>query len=770
MKKKLALATLALTLASSTIAYASFNVRFHANTGTFPEGGAVYETTTSTTGVDPRHFVDSMPVAPIRLGYTFLGWHIDQHGSGSPFTADTVLTGSIDLFAHWRSHSPSAYPIVVQPQTRIPQAGVAGTVTFRVQTGLSSGRPGWELHAPRNSGLIRRGTTIDIVDGEGTFGITFGPDTPAGQHQVSVTISGVRSEPFIFELAPPAGTYHSVSFDMAGGFYNDSNQQIHISVPNNTIIPADRRVVPSLSGYQFMGWQNTATGQLVDISTTAISGPLALRAHFVPANQRTLTFVPNGGVTPQGVGAFTRGLPMGQSFAQVFGNTGAHSFGTVAAISRPGFNFAGWRMADGQLFNQHTPMPATDTTIHATWRPIGPQGVLLLQFDPGQFGPTLPGGVTTVAVAANQTLRTSAGYHTFEQGNLAPTWTGFDFVGWELPSGELLSIENTVFSPFTFSNQAPIVLTPRWSPVQTWTLAFSPNGGAFPDGNTTAQNMQVARGHTVWTHYRLSLESFVPTPVRAGYTFGGWFVSGGTQAFTAQTAIQGHLGVAARWLAPGGAIAPNEPTINAPQTVPGIPSLMPAIPNVPVVTPDIAPTVAITDVNASHWASQYIAHVAGAGIFAPLTPGQFAPDANMTRAMFAQVLFNLEGASNQFQTPQFSDVAVGAPYFDAVQWASVMGIIQGLGDGRFNPHGDITREEIAVLLHRYTAIFSVQVAQPFAAMPFTDQSAINHWANDAVTFVQTAGLVSGNADGSFAPRQTATRAQVAAIVSRFMNR
>ena len=769
---KLALATALLTVATSTLVYGSFTVRFNTNTGTFLEGGHLYETTTSQGVGTTNHFVDSMPTPPIRTGYTFQGWHLDAQGGGGEFTARTAVTGSLELYAHWRSLSPSAYPLVIEPQRNIPRAGAPGTVTFRVQTGLSSGRPGWTLNAPAGSGLIRRGTTMEIIDGGGTIGITFSEHTPPGQHQVSITIGTVTSAPFILELAPPGGAYHSVSFDLAGGFYNNSNQDVHISVPTGTVITPDRQVTPTLAGHTFIGWENIATGQLVDISTLTITQPLALRAQLVPADQRTLTFIPNGGVTPQGTSPFTRGLPMGESFAQVFGVSGAHSFGTVAAINRPGFNFAGWRTLSGQLFDQHTPMPSTHTDIYATWRPIGPGGVLNLQFDPGQFGPTLPGGVTTVPVAFNQSLQTSTGYQTFAQGGLEPTWTGFNFVGWELPSGQLMDVASTTFSNLVFGIHEPIRLTPRWVPAETWTLAFSPNGGSFPNGSTTAQNMQVARGHSVWSHHRLALDAFVGVPTREGYTFGGWFISGGQQAFTPQSYVQGHVGIAARWIAPNGSIAPNLPAINIPQAdLPGhIPSLMPAIPNIPVTIPEMMPVVAVEDVPMAHWASTYIGQVLQAEVFETLAPGQFGPEVNMTRAMFAQVLFNLEGATNQFQNPQFSDVMPHATYFDAVQWASTMGIIHGLGDGRFNPQGDITREEIAVLLHRYTAIFSMAVPPTTVAMSFTDQASISGWATDAVTFTQTTGLVTGNPDGSFAPRDTATRAQVATIVSRFMNR
>ena len=390
-----------------------------------------------------------------------------------------------------------------------------------------------------------------------------------------------------------------------------------------------------------------------------------------------------------------------------------------------------------------------------------------LIFEPGSG--TLPSGVTTLNVVPNQTIQSSTGYTSWEQFGLVPYRSGFNFLGWEQPNGSLLGISTTTISPVAFPHQ--ITLTPRWSPIDIWQIIFVANGGTIVDGSS---ERNVARGHTVWSHYGLPIGNFAPTVVNEGYTFGGWFVFGGVQPFTAQTPITSHIRVYARWISEDGVPPLNEsapPYFNGQPSLPDIPSLQPAIPIPPLdLTPphnSIDNIEIIHDVHESHWALEYISFVMNEGIFNSINPGQFGPDVNMTRYMFAQSIFNLEGAENVFQTPQFNDVTQNHASFNAIQWASVMGIVQGVGNNNFDPNGDITREQIAVLLHRYASIFGIPMQQ---GLPnFTDNEYISPWAISAVGSVQSMGLISGRPDGSFDPQATATRAEVAAIFSRFIN-
>ena len=143
----------------------------------------------------------------------------------------------------------------------------------------------------------------------------------------------------------------------------------------------------------------------------------------------------------------------------------------------------------------------------------------------------------------------------------------------------------------------------------------------------------------------------------------------------------------------------------------------------------------------------------------------------MTRAMFVQVLANLENVNlNAYRTQTsgtFYDTNTTAWYFGAVEWAAGQGLVSGVGDGNFAPNQPITRQEMAVMLNRY--IVSRGIALPHSATtPFADQSDISAWAVDGVSAIQAAGIISGMPDGSFAPHDTATRAEVATIFARFL--
>ena len=114
----------------------------------------------------------------------------------------------------------------------------------------------------------------------------------------------------------------------------------------------------------------------------------------------------------------------------------------------------------------------------------------------------------------------------------------------------------------------------------------------------------------------------------------------------------------------------------------------------------LAPGV-FTDVPAGHWASEAIAYVTGEGYFNGTSETTFGPSVPMSRAMLATVLWRMEGQPAPTGANTFTDVPAGQWYTDAVTWAAEQGIVTGTGNGLFDPNGDITREQLAVMLYRY---------------------------------------------------------------------
>ena len=146
----------------------------------------------------------------------------------------------------------------------------------------------------------------------------------------------------------------------------------------------------------------------------------------------------------------------------------------------------------------------------------------------------------------------------------------------------------------------------------------------------------------------------------------------------------------------------------------------------------------------------------------------FAPNSETTRAQLVTILYRLEGAPEVSGTSGFSDVAAGIWYTDAVAWAAQNGIVNGVSDTEFAPGDDITREQLAVILYRYAACQGYDVSQRADLSGFGDASSIRPYAQEALSWAHAQGLVLGFEDGSLRPQGTASRAQIAAVLMRFL--
>ncbi len=197
---------------------------------------------------------------------------------------------------------------------------------------------------------------------------------------------------------------------------------------------------------------------------------------------------------------------------------------------------------------------------------------------------------------------------------------------------------------------------------------------------------------------------------------------------------------------------------------------------VPITTPSPAPGTigGFTDVADNHWAKGSIAYVTVKGLFNGMTDTTFAPDTEMTRAMYVVVLSRFGTKIDaKWQIPcdspkQFDDIAAGEWYSDAVAWAGGTGLVNGMGNNMFEPSRPITREQLAVMTVNFARLCGAQLPSNVEAVTFADSGSIQDWAVDAVRVAQQAGLINGRTDGTFAPQDTATRAEVAAILHRFV--
>ncbi len=155
--------------------------------------------------------------------------------------------------------------------------------------------------------------------------------------------------------------------------------------------------------------------------------------------------------------------------------------------------------------------------------------------------------------------------------------------------------------------------------------------------------------------------------------------------------------------------------------------------------------------------------------FMGTSANKFSPDANMTRGMFVTVLGRFANATGT-PSDRFNDVSSASYYAGFVAWAAENGIVSGVSNDKFSPESDVTREQLAVMVYNYMKFIKTDLEFINNKVDFTDDDKISVWAKEAVYYMQRAGIISGMPDGSFKPKGTATRAEVATIFMNLSNK
>ena len=178
-----------------------------------------------------------------------------------------------------------------------------------------------------------------------------------------------------------------------------------------------------------------------------------------------------------------------------------------------------------------------------------------------------------------------------------------------------------------------------------------------------------------------------------------------------------------------------------------------------------------TDVPAGSWYYGAAAYAYNNGLFAGTTATTFAPNVTMTRAMLVSVLWRLAGEPAPKGTNTFADVLDGTWYTDAVTWAAENGVVAGIGSGRFDPTGAVTREQTAVILFNYAQSKGYDVSARADLSVFPDAGSVSGWAQEALAWANASGLISGAVRGTqtiLDPQGSASRAQVAMILMGYV--
>ena len=197
----------------------------------------------------------------------------------------------------------------------------------------------------------------------------------------------------------------------------------------------------------------------------------------------------------------------------------------------------------------------------------------------------------------------------------------------------------------------------------------------------------------------------------------------------------------------------------------------PDIPLPPVTpTPTPTPELPFDDVKPGDWFYNDVVYVYEKGIMDGVDNRVFSPNTTLNRAMFVTMLYRVAGEPTVSKTADFSDVPGGTWFSDAVAWASSQGIVDGYDDDLFGPYNSLTREQLATILYRYAKWSGMSTYAPTDALAgFADAADVSSYALDAMRWAVYTGLMQGSENG-LEPQSSASRAQVAAIIHRFLDK
>ena len=172
------------------------------------------------------------------------------------------------------------------------------------------------------------------------------------------------------------------------------------------------------------------------------------------------------------------------------------------------------------------------------------------------------------------------------------------------------------------------------------------------------------------------------------------------------------------------------------------------------------------DVAPNAWYKAAVQYAYDNGLMTGVSNTEFAPEAT-TRAMIVSMLARLENVTSA-ESAGFADVDDNDWYATAVNWAANVGVVNGYEDGTFKPNTAITREQLAAILMNYASYKGEDVSNRADLSAYSDTATISSWANDVMQWAVAEGLISGMTADTLQPQGSATRAQVAAILERFL--
>lgn len=323
-------------------------------------------------------------------------------------------------------------------------------------------------------------------------------------------------------------------------------------------------------------------------------------------------------------------------------------------------------------------------------------------------------------------------------------------VGNQVEAVGLASYDNTFYldgkqiAPrIRIRDRADVVCTAGETPAKTWNITYVTDGGTINGAYPTT--------------YTEGTVTVLPTNVtKSGYTFLGWFTAytGGVQVRQIGATETGDKVFYAHWKKNADPIDP----------------IIPILPGIIGGNTGSNIKLPFGDVTVSDWFYDDVRYVYANGIMDGTSSDRFAPNAPLTRAMIVTILYRMAGSPSVSGSSDFTDVAAGKWFAKAVAWAAANGIVNGYGDSLFGPNDPVTREQLAAILYRY-AVYGGMTAVTLEENlgGFADTAQLSAYAIQAMNWAVGQGLINGSGS-NLVPKAQATRAQVAAIIHRYLER
>ena len=691
----------------------TYSVTLHANGGTISSGNV----TSYNYGEGA-----TLPAADntTREGYTFAGWYDNEVLTGNPITEiSTDETGNRTYWAKWTINQY--------------------TITFDTDGGSEV--------APITQDY---GTAITAPADPTREGYTFtGWDTaiPATMpaHNMTITAQWTVNQ-------------YTITFATDGG-----SEVAPITQDYGSAITAP--AAPTREGYTFTGWDKT-------IPATMPAGDMTITVQWT-VNQYTIIYDLDGGTAEGNPDTYT---------------VETDTF-TLKNPTRPGYTFTGWSGTGLTGEDNLTVTIPKGSTGNRSYTAHWSLNTYSITYDLN--GGTASGNPTSYTVeSATITLN-------------QPTKTGYTFTGW---SGTDLTGEDNLTVTIPAGSTGDRSYTAHWS-LNTYSITYDLDGGT-------------ASGNPDFYTVESSTITLNP-PTRTGYTFIGWSgtdLSGsdnltvtipagsiGNRSYIAHWSLNTYsitydldggtaLGNPDFYTVESSAITLNEPTKagyvftgwsgtdlvgedNLTVTIPAgsigdrrytahwefDPTIIAAL--------NPTPNVDFLDVSRTDWFYYDVRYVCENGLMNGTSRNRFSPYGTATRGMLVTILYRMENEPRCFGSAAFSDVKPGAYYEKAVVWASQNNIVSGYTDGTFRPDAPVTREQLASILYRYTLYRGqdVSAGETTSFTGYGDAQTVSNYALPAMRWACGMGILQG-ANGKLNPSGLATRAQLAAMLHRYLTK